>query len=306
MAKITLGLKTYSTSFHYYYSNNESPFQPVVRYLYPFDNASTVGSSVLFAGFETQPNIPSKYTNTSIHIYQWLNGKLIDATSKILPKNTNRVEGVGDVAFGDFNKDGLGDIYLSAYTDMNHKVNSYALINKGGFYSKVKTGVAAWQHGVASGDINNDGYTDIFSSGYENPTSVYLGNAKGLKEYKLDSFQFNTYAGHGSGVALADFLNNGSLQVIITDAAIAKENSSDTKLFEFNFSNDIPIGLKEISTLPSPRVDLKKWNNIQNGESHDIRAKPFEFTNDNLIDVIVISAGNVEKGRLSEVQFLKN
>jgi hypothetical protein len=180
-------------------------FNFAVRYLYPLDIDDDGIDELLVAGFETQPNTPATYKNTKISLLGWRNGNFVDLTSQWLPNGADQVEGVGDVAVGDFNHDGRLDIFLSAYSDMDFNVNAYQLINKGGYFEKsVVENLVGWQHGVAAADINRDGYTDVFSVGYSSSPRIYLGGPGGLTPRHLLS-----YAG-GSGVALADFLKDGT------------------------------------------------------------------------------------------------
>lgn len=145
-----LGSKTLAGTFSYY--SDGSRANPV-SYLYAQDLNKDGVDEVLFVAFETQPNTPGQYSNTSVHIFGWHEGTFKDVTQQWLPGDSNRVEGVGDVAFGDFNGDGLKDVFLSAYTDMDFAVNAYVLYNTGAGFNKVTMGMQTWQHSVRSHEV---------------------------------------------------------------------------------------------------------------------------------------------------------
>lgn len=277
----------------YTYSSN-SQFTVAVRYLYPIDVDGDGVDEILVAGFESQPNTPANYKNTKISIFGWSSGQFKDLTNNLLPNSANQVEGVGDVAIGDFNGDGKIDIFLSAYADMNFNVNAYQLINKGGYFEKsIVENVTGWQHGVSSADINKDGYTDVYAAGYGGSSRLYMGGPNGLIPKTLAS-----YSG-GSGVALADFLNDGTVTAFIVDHGANKLN--DTVLMRF--VSDGAGFVNDISRISTPAGSLLGLN------GHDIRVKAFDFNSDGLMDVLIFTRENWNGSEWpvnSRIQFLKN
>jgi hypothetical protein len=277
------------------YSYSAIPgFSVAVHYLYPIDIDGDGIDELLVAGFETQPNTPATYKNTKISLFGWRNGKFQNISSQWLPNGADEVEGVGDVAVGDFNHDGRLDIFLSAYSDMDYNVNAYQLINKGGYLEKsVVENVVGWQHGVAAADINHDGYADVFSVGYGAAPSVYLGGPNGLAPRHLSS-----YAG-GSGVALADFLNDGTTTAFIVDHGGDRTLNSVLVRFIDDGSGNI-TDISRVSTPPGP---------LLGGSGHNVRAKAFDFNADGLMDVLVFTRENWNGAQWptnSRIQFLKN
>lgn len=264
-----------------------------VSYLYAHDLNNDGVDEVLFVAFETQPNTPEKYSNTYVRIFGWQEGNFKDVTQQWLPGESSQVEGVGDVAFGDFNGDGLEDVFLSAYTDMEHPVNAYVLYNSGHGFNKISLGLQTWQHSVRSADINRDGYDDVIPVGYADMPR-YMGSAGGLLMLK----GFNG----GSGLALGDFLNDEDAGVVFVDAG---QGLNDTYLYTFDFSIPTFVSAELVSQLPGPRLESIE----PTSSSHDIRAVPFDFDDDGWLDVLVISyaygAGPGQEHR-SEVQFLQN
>jgi FG-GAP-like repeat len=277
------------------YSYSALPgFTLAVRYLYPIDVDGDGVDELLVAGFETQPNTPSNYKNTKISLLGWRGGQFANLTSQWLPNLADQVEGVGDIAVGDFNHDGRLDIFLSAYADMNFNVNAYQLINKGGYFEKsVVENVVGWQHGVAAADINHDGYTDVFSVGYGDAPRVYLGGPTGLVPKRLAS-----YAG-GSGIAMADFLNDGSTTAFIVDYGPDRVNNSVLMRFIDDGAGNI-TDVARVSTPPGPLLgDI----------GHNVRAKAFDFNADGLMDVLVFTRetwNGTQWPVNSRIQFLKN
>lgn len=277
------------------YSYSALPgFRLAVRYLYPIDVDGDGVDELLVAGFETQPNTPSNYKNTKISLLGWRHGQFTNLTSQWLPNLADQVEGVGDIAVGDFNHDGRLDIFLSAYADMDFNVNAYQLINKGGYFEKSAVeNVVGWQHGVAAADINHDGYADVFSVGYGDAPRVYLGGPTGLVPKRLAS-----YAG-GSGVAMADFLNDGSTTAFIVDYGPDRVNNSVLMRFIDDGAGDI-TDVTRVSTPPGPLLgDL----------GHNVRAKAFDFNADGLMDVLVFTRetwNGTQWPVNSRIQFLKN
>lgn len=294
-----LDSKTFGGVFSYYSDGSrENP----VSYLYAQDLNKDGIDEVLFVAFETQISTPtqgvvapvhSNYSNTSVHIFGWQEGTFKEITQQWLPGDSNRVEGVGDVAFGDFNGDGLKDVFLSAYTDMDFPVNAYVLYNTGAGFNKVSMGLQTWQHSVRSYDINQDGYDDVIPVGYADMPR-YIGSANGL-------VKFSGFTG-GSGLALGDFMNNGKASAIFTDAG---KGLNDTQLYNFDFSVHGFVSAKWVSQLPGPRLE----SIAPTSSSHDIRAVPFDFNDDGLLDVIKISYGyglDDTAAHRSEIQFLLN
>jgi FG-GAP-like repeat len=95
---LTSGSFSYSDISGFTYANGD---------VYAFDYNNDGVQEVLFSAFETQYNTPENFTNSNVSIFGWKDGKLINLTSTLLPGTNRFVEGTGDVAFGDFNGDGL-------------------------------------------------------------------------------------------------------------------------------------------------------------------------------------------------------
>ena len=284
--------------FSYYLDGSRS--NPV-SYLFSKDLNQDSIDEVFFVSFETQPNSPQNYSNTSVHIFGWSNNLFQEVTAQWLPGAANLVEGVGDIAFGDFNGDGRTDVFLSAYTDMNHPVNAYVLINQGNRFEKVSLGLETWMHAVASADINQDGYDDILVAGYSGSFHQYLGSPNGLVKYQ-------GMVG-SSGLALGDFLGNGTVSAIYVDAG---SKMQDTFLFRLDInSSNKTIGFTKVATLPGPRLAVLGLETAT-ASSHDIRARPVDFNGDGLLDVVVFSylanytSGLQQNDHKSEIQFLLN
>jgi hypothetical protein len=90
-----------SDSFNFFSGTGDKNYTGAVNMIYSRDLNGDGIDEILFSGFETQPNTPATYSNTQISIFGWQNGKLKNLTSKWLPNNLSKVEGVGSASFGD-------------------------------------------------------------------------------------------------------------------------------------------------------------------------------------------------------------
>lgn len=297
-----LSSKQFAGNITYY---ADGTLDGAVSYMFAKDLDRDGLEEVFIVGFESQPTTPQTYNNTIVNIFGWENEQFKNLTNKWLPGTSNQVGGVGDVGFGDFNGDGNIDVYLSAYTDMSHPVEAYVLWNTGSSLNKESLGFAVWEHAVAAYDINLDGYDDIVTAGYSNNLR-YLGSNTGLKGYS---------GGPGSsGLAVGDFLNDGSVTAVYVDAG---SKSKDAFLYAFEGSEVAGnIGWRLISTLPGPRIenlndpltDVKdsRYSLIS---SHDVRARAIDFNADGLLDVVTFGYRFDAPSELvhrSEIQFLEN
>ncbi|MCX7253690.1 MAG: VCBS repeat-containing protein [Burkholderiales bacterium] len=291
-----LGTKTSAGSFTYYRDGSTS--NPV-SYIFAKDINNDGVDEVFFVAFETQPNTQANYSNTSIHIFGWENSVFKEITSTWLPGTSNQVEGVGDLVFGDFNGDGKMDVFLSAYTDMDFDTNAYALMNTGSSFTKVSLGLARWQHGVASADVNRDGFDDVIVAGYAN-FPQYMGSATGLVQY---SGMIGS-----SGVAVGDFLGTGTAQAVFVDAST--NGGADSFIYSMVINNvSKQITFTKTVTLPAPRLISAEDST---NRSHDIRARAVDFDSDGRLDIVVISykanyiRGLTDSEYKSEIQFIRN
>lgn len=285
---------------HFNYSDSQS-FHYAVRYLYSVDLDQDGLDEVIFAGFETQFNTPENYDDTKITIFGWSNGRFQDVTQSWLPGEMSQVEGVGDIAIGDFDGDGRPDLYLSAYADMNYLVNAYQLINRGSSFEKISLGLSEWEHGVITADLNQDGYDDVVVFGYLHPVPFLLGGSNGLtKSYGSNNWPHTeSYATNGSGGAAGDFFGDGTVSVVVVDNGTI--SFDDTTLSRVYINQDsIAEGFSTPIRLPPPLLGEK---------SHDVRAHAFDFSDDGLLDVIVFSRETWDGSQWpinSRIQFLQN
>ena len=164
--------------------------------------------------------IPSSHSG--IHF----NNTIVENDS-INPLDIVNIYNGGGVGIGDFNNDGLPDIYFSG-----NMVPSRLYLNKGDFKFEDVTdkadvaGMGRWGRGVSVIDINNDGLMDIYvcntiyadSARRRNLLYVNQGPDKDgiphfkemAKEYGLDIHVQSTMA------AFFDYDNDGNLDMYLT------------------------------------------------------------------------------------------
>ncbi|MBS1531367.1 MAG: CRTAC1 family protein, partial [Bacteroidetes bacterium] len=163
---------------------------------------------------------------SSSHSGIHFNNQIIESDS-INPLDVTNIYNGGGVGVGDFNNDGLQDLYFTG-----NMVSNRLYLNKGNFEFEDITekagvgGMGRWGRGVAIVDINNDGLMDIYvcntiyrdSSKRRNLLYINQGIDKDgiphfremAKEYGLDLTEQSTMA------SFFDYDNDGDLDMYLT------------------------------------------------------------------------------------------
>jgi ASPIC and UnbV/FG-GAP-like repeat len=164
--------------------------------------------------------IPSSHSN--IHF----SNHLIENDS-VNPFDLPNMYNGGGVGVGDFNNDGLPDLYFTG-----NQVPNKLYLNKGNFTFQDVTDIAKvdgagrWCRGVAVVDINNDGLPDLYvcttiladTSKRQNLLYINQGpNAQGIPVFKEMAREYGLNVGAFSTMAtFFDYDNDGDLDVYIT------------------------------------------------------------------------------------------
>lgn len=270
--------------------------------LYAKSLSGSIEQEVIIAGRQ-QPDVGT-YHNYNLSIFGWQNGQLINTTSQWFSGNDNQIIGTEpSIKFGDFNGDGKVDMFVAANTDTNVIGPSAVFTNNGSNFirSDLPNPNNIQAHDSAVYDMNQDGYDDILTLSIRTDSMISFGGAGGFTHYSNISS-----VGKGSGVAVADFMSDGSSTFIITDAT-----GGGNRLYSWAITNQLGepnLYFNEISTLPTPRFLLPKWASYGFTSNHDVRALAFDFDNSGRTSAVIISRPelNGTYPQYSEVQFLKN
>jgi hypothetical protein len=172
--------------------------------------------------------IPS--SQSGIHF----NNKIVENDS-INPIDLTNVYNGGGVGIGDFNNDGLQDIYFTG-----NLVSNKLYLNKGKFKFEditQKAGVGGdgkWCRGVSVVDINNDGWMDIYvsasilSEGLQRQNLLYINqgadkNGTPVFKEKAAEYGLNDTT-HSTMASFFDYDNDGDLDMYLVVNEILKKD----------------------------------------------------------------------------------
>ena len=246
------------------------------------------------------------YENSKITLYEFnANNQLENKTSSWFTGTQNQIIGTEpSIKFGDFNGDNSIDMVVGHSTDMEFLGDTVVYTNSGSSsFGRDDYNTNLWTHDVAVHDIDSDGFDDVILGGFGNPV-VLKGNNTGTLT------QLNTNHPGMSGLAAGDFLGNGTTTFVFVDSS-GGDVASDTHLYSFSQTGANTGTFTQLSVLPDPIFDTAAKASLfddSDEHSHDIRALPFDFNNDNSLDVIIISVSTapLDGRNRTEIQFLQN
>lgn len=151
----------------------------------------------------------------------------ISETDSLNPLTLINIYNGGGVGVGDFNKDGLPDLYFTG-----NSVSNKLYLNKGDFKFNDVTaqagvgGKGGWGRGVSVVDINNDGWPDIYvcntllNDSLKRTNLLYInqGNDKnGVPHFKEMAAEYGLNARvHSTMAYFFDYDNDGDLDMYLT------------------------------------------------------------------------------------------
>ena len=194
------------------------------------------------------------------------NNKLVE-NDTLNPIDVTNIYNGGGVGVGDFNNDGLQDIYFTGST-----VPNKLYLNKGNFkFEDVTdaanvTGNGKWCRGVSVVDINNDGLMDMYISATMSANAqkrenlLYINNGtdkNGVPHFKEAAIEYGLNdTTHSTMAAFFDYDNDGDLDMYLVVNEIVKGNNpaifrpvikdgsfaSTGRLYRNDWNNDIKHG----------------------------------------------------------------
>jgi hypothetical protein len=252
--------------------------------------------------FDMDTDDVSDWQNYEMQVFGWNTGDFGNETATWFTSNENSILGTEpSVHFGDFDGDGNVDMSVAHGTDMELYGPSHVYFNTGSS-SFERTSINhedTWAHESAVGDFNDDGFDDFLIGSFSGNMSLAFGSA----DRTFDLYQA-TSSPVGVGLAVGDFLNDGSVTIVSTGG------SNNQELYSWATVGD-ELQLSLVSNLPDSRFELSKWDDEradQVDEYHTIRAVTFDFDGNGVDDVITITTLDKDDNvhGYTEVQFLNN
>ena len=194
--------------------------------------AEGVGA-VVAADFDND-GFPDLFSWSQMKLYHNEGGKkFVEVSPPKLPPTVSR-----GACWGDFNNDGLVDLYVGGYEDWDKNITypSFILMNRG-----AKGFQMAWTdqkyrtRGVTACDFNRDGAIDVYASNYRlQPNELWLNDGKGMfsdgaKDYNAIATSSGFDGGHSIGAAWADFDNDGEFDLFAGNFAHVDDRGDQPK-----------------------------------------------------------------------------
>jgi hypothetical protein len=228
------------------------------------------------------------------------NGRFQDVTEKA--GLTRRLNALSAIAF-DYNGDGYLDLYLGGYfPDVNmFKLDRYDVLheswenarnggskvlyrnNGDGTFTDVTESVGltdtGWTMALGHGDLNGDGWQDVYIANDYGPDRVFLNDGHGkFRDATAQSIGADTKKGMNADIA--DFDNDGDLDIFVT-------NVTEDFLHECNmlWQNDGHGKFTDVSTEMNVCDTGWGWG-----------AKFFDYDNDGFLDLYVANGFFTGKG----------
>ncbi len=210
--------------------------------------------------FSCSSPTPKFITLSSEHTGIHFNNTIIESDSVNVLDFENVYNG-GGVGVGDFNNDGLSDLYFTG-----NLVSNKLYLNKGNFkFEDITepagvTGNGNWSRGVAIVDINNDGRQDIYVSTTllkdvtrrKNLLYINKGNdQKGIPQFSEMAEEYGLAdTSQCTQSSFFDYDNDGDLDVYIVNNEIVKGD----------FPNRFRPAMKDASHPNTDRLYRNDWN----------------------------------------------
>jgi hypothetical protein len=269
--------------------------------------------SMIVTGRMSQPATSSEWVNSSIQLFTWKNGSFVNDTASWFAAGTNSILGTDpNVQFADFFKSGKTDMLVSASTDMNYygptgSSQAWLYRNTGSQFdrSTIELGAQVWGHGTTIADLTRSGWQDAIITDY-GPNTTFLMNNR-INGFTVYQAQGNNDLFWGaSSIAAADFLNNGSTQLVATDSRACVGatqwngcGASTTKMYTWAIDPTTnKLSINWAKDLPAP---------ILGNSSHNYLVINYDFNASGNQSLILFSSPGTSGGvKQSAIQFLQN
>jgi enediyne biosynthesis protein E4 len=158
----------------------------------------------------------ARHVSANTPLFETLEGKEIGIDffhkwNELLGQNRNTATGSG-VTIGDYDADGLADVFLPRTTDGGRLFRNLGSFRFEDVTEKVGIGrgEGRWTLGASFVDIDNDGDLDLFVCGYRCPNHLYINRGDGTFEERAKEFGLDF---HGASImmAFADYDLDGDL-----------------------------------------------------------------------------------------------
>ncbi|MDP5169153.1 MAG: FG-GAP-like repeat-containing protein [Bacteroidia bacterium] len=167
------------------------------------------------------------------------NGTFTQITTGIIVNDGGKSRGAG---WCDYDLDGDMDLFVPNYLQSDFFYRN----DGGGNFTKITTGAfvntSSSSFGASWGDLNNDGYPDLYVANFKNPNALYINNGNGTFA-TISNANVNLLSTNANSSSLADIDNDGDLDILVISGEVNCPTGDCTNDLFLNTGNNLTFVL---------------------------------------------------------------